>query len=292
MSKRFSERIGKKDPKTAIQVESMDSDLRNSLWNVLEVHIFISFKAEAGDLVLLSKFKTLFLAIWFHFLKEPIDQMPIGKYPLVAELYKRFFSWDYLEVYDFIDFLVQRIYNSADNILLVDNQDKLIEFVNLILERESSGYRVIKGQLAAITNESEISSIEQAIDSAEINNFKGANIHLSTALNKYSDRQNPDYRNSIKESISAIESICKEITHDSKADLVATFRTLKKSLLIHPALEQGFLKLYGYTSDSDGIRHALMDEPNLYQEDALFMLVAASAFVNYLIAKAAKGGQD
>jgi hypothetical protein len=48
--------------------------------------------------------------------------------------------------------------------------------------------------------------------------------------------------------------------------------------------------MYGYTSDAQGIRHALMDEPNLSFEDAKFMLVSCSAFVNYLIAKAAKAG--
>jgi hypothetical protein len=45
--------------------------------------------------------------------------------------------------------------------------------------------------------------------------------------------------------------------------------------------------LYGYTSDSSGIRHALQDEPNLDFVDAKFMLVACSAFVNYLTDKAA-----
>jgi hypothetical protein len=288
MSNRFSERIGKREPKTAIQLESMDSELRNSLWNVLEVHIFIPLKAEAGDLVLLSRFKTFFLAIWFHFLKEPIDQMPIGKYPIIADFQKRFFSWHYLDVYDFFDFLVQRIYKSTNNLMLVDSQDKFIDLTNRILKRELSAYRVINGQLAPIIDEIEILEFEKAIDNTETKKYKGANIHLSAALNKLSDRQNPDYRNSIKESISAIESICKEIANNSKADLATAIKTLKVSHSIHPALEQGFLKIYGYASDGDGIRHALTDEPNLDQEDALFMLVASSAFINYLIVKADK----
>ena len=33
-----------------------------------------------------------------------------------------------------------------------------------------------------------------------------------------------------------------------------------------------------------------MDEPNLDQEDAIFMLVSCSAFTNYLIVKADKAG--
>lgn len=34
----------------------------------------------------------------------------------------------------------------------------------------------------------------------------------------------------------------------------------------------------------------MMSEPNLDQEDALYMLVICSAFVNYLIVKADKSG--
>jgi hypothetical protein len=48
--------------------------------------------------------------------------------------------------------------------------------------------------------------------------------------------------------------------------------------------------MYGYTSDAEGIRHALMDEPTLESEDAKFMLVSCSAFVNYLRSKAARAG--
>ena len=43
-----------------------------------------------------------------------------------------------------------------------------------------------------------------------------------------------------------------------------------------------------YTSDAAGIRHALLEDPNLDAEDAKFMLVACSAFINYLWAKAAE----
>ena len=57
---------------------------------------------------------------------------------------------------------------------------------------------------------------------------------------------------------------------------------------LHPALEKSFKQLYGYTSDSDGIRHALMDIYNCDFEDAKYMIVSSSAFVNYLIVKADK----
>jgi hypothetical protein len=46
--------------------------------------------------------------------------------------------------------------------------------------------------------------------------------------------------------------------------------------------------LYGYTSDTHGIRHALKDDSQPNAEDAKFMLVSCSAFVNYLVEKAQK----
>lgn len=61
-------------------------------------------------------------------------------------------------------------------------------------------------------------------------------------------------------------------------------------IAIHPALKKGFSNIYGYTSDASGIRHALLDEPNLDFENAKYMLVSCSAFINYLASKAAKAG--
>ncbi len=54
---------------------------------------------------------------------------------------------------------------------------------------------------------------------------------------------------------------------------------------IHPALKASIKSLYGYTSDADGIRHAMLYESNLSYIDAKFILVACTNFINYLIDK-------
>ena len=68
--------------------------------------------------------------------------------------------------------------------------------------------------------------------------------------------------------------------------------TLKKletnGVVIHSAMKAGFEKMYGYTSDADGIRHGGIDFTNAPAEDAKYMLVSCSAFVNYLIEKYSK----
>ena len=50
-----------------------------------------------------------------------------------------------------------------------------------------------------------------------------------------------------------------------------------------PSPKGAFDKLYGYTSDADGIRHALLEEDKVTFEQAKFMLVVCSAFTNYVI---------
>jgi hypothetical protein len=275
---RFSERIGKRNPRVEIQINSMDEELKNSLWNVISISIISPLKQR--DWKYQSSYETLIDSIWFSFFKEPLDNIPARTSQIASEIRSRFFNWDYLDVYDFLDFL-STMTNEFDT-------EEFIYSCDFILKRELAGYRFVNGKLAPITSEEEINEIERAIDSTSDNGLKGVNIHLTEALNKLSDKKNPDYRNSIKESISAVESLCQQITNDPKAELGKALKVLKDKFPIHGALEKGFKSIYGYTSDGDGIRHAMMEESNLDQEDALFMVISCSAFINYLIAKAIK----
>lgn len=275
---RFTERSGKRQIKTDIQSDWMNDELRNGLWNV--IYSFIMEDIKNAQSLYNSGHKDLIESIWFSFLKEPIDTIPYGANSTVEHLRKLFFNWEYLDVYDFIDFIAQQD-GHFDN-------SEYIDSCNFILKREISGYRFVNQLLAPIINEIEIIEIEKAIANSKRNEFNGVSIHLASALEKISDRKNPDYRNSIKESISAVESICQIISKQKGTELGKTLKLLKTMMPLHGALEQGYSKIYGYTSDSDGIRHAMMDSDNLDQEDAMYMLVSCSAFTNYLIIKAEK----
>jgi len=63
-------------------------------------------------------------------------------------------------------------------------------------------------------------------------------------------------------------------------------------MTIHGAMKAAFNSLYGYTSDEQGIRHALLEAgaPAVDETDALFMMGACAAFVSYLINKARRAG--
>ena len=153
--------------------------------------------------------------------------------------------------------------------------------INEIFEEEKMGYRIIDDQIVDITNESEIEEIEEAIDS----NFNTVNDHIQKSLELYSDRKNPDYKNSIKESITAVESMCCIICGENVELGKALGRLENNGIYIHGAMKNGFQSLYGYTSDESGIRHGGIEDKEVTEEDAKFMLITCSAFVNYLKVK-------
>lgn len=184
----------------------------------------------------------------------------------------------YNEVLDILEYIAKWIDKN-----MYAYQFDIYSIFNIIFEKEFIGYRFIGNKIVAITDENEINSIEKACNSK----YKGVNVHMQKAVGFLSDRENKDYKNSIKESISAVESICQIVAEDEKATLGQALKVIRdKGIILHPALEKGFSSLYGYTSDQGGIRHCEgMFESNVTFEEAKFMLVSCSAFINFLIAE-------
>jgi hypothetical protein len=266
--KRFSQRKGFKPVSETIQVNGISEELINSLWNVLDVFLF---KTDGFLYVQYGKPKIdgFSSSLWFHFFKKPVDTIPEFSHHKLEAIRKFYFSCEWYEVYDFIEYVLSYA-------------PHLTKPFNAVLEKELSGYRIISGKIVDITHEKEVEMLEEALRDTR---YEGVNAHLQRSLELLSDRKNPDYRNSIKESISAVESMAKVITNDPKATLGDALRALEKSGKLHPALQRGFSNLYGYTSDEDGVRHAMLEEPNISASDAKFFLLSCTSFVNYLKSK-------
>lgn len=281
---KFSQRIGIVSADKAIQIGFVDEDLRNSLWSLLIIYYWDKFNRQKyddygnrDDYISKSNMNALFNGLWLNFLKKPIDTIPNYFYDDeygLGTLRKYFFNAKWYEVYDFIEFV--------SNYCINGKQDDYLNACNKMFERENSGYRFVDGKIIEISSSDEINEIENAIGKATP--YYGVKQHLISAITLMSDKQNPDYRNSIKESISAVESLCKKIAGDENAKFGSVLKTLEKKGQMHPALEKAFTALYGYTSDAEGIRHALMEQSNLNGADARFMLISCSAFINYVIA--------
>jgi len=276
----FSQRIGMKSVKTIVQVDSIDNDLRNNLWNMLTIYLWS--KMLVTRLKDDFAFNTLCNALWMKYFKQPIDTLPSYWSEAYQEIRNYFFKCKWYEVYDIIESIIDIGTDSFDT-------SEFTQTCNHILEQELSAYRIVNGKFIKTTSEQEINEIQEALE--KTGPLKPVYTHLNTALDLMSDRKKPDYRNSIKESISAVEALCRLITDNPKATLGQALKIIKdKKVELHPALEKSFENIYGYTSDKDGIRHSLIDESNLRFIDAKFMLVLCAAFINFLIEKTAEAG--
>ncbi len=103
-----------------------------------------------------------------------------------------------------------------------------------------------------------------------------------------------EWHQSVRESITAVESVARQIAPGTNSLRAALNQLRRDGLLEHRALEQGLGNLYGYTSDEQGVRHSLLDqgESNVGQDEAVFMLGACASFASYLWRKHLAINQD
>lgn len=260
----FSERLGYTIK--PFQIETMSVALKNRIWNV--------YSCEVSDDI--SFYDS-------HYLEEILDCLGL-KYQNVNsssdvtknvnKLQKWFDNAKWFETFDFIEIYM--------NILPAKDRKEVRKNFNDVLETENSGYRVSGNKVIPITNKEEIKCIEKA----QQTEYESVNIHIEKAAELLSKRPTADYENSIKEAISAVEAMCCIITNDKKATLGDALKKLEsRDIKLHKALRNAMSSLYGYTSDEGGIRHGSIEFVGASSEDAKYMLISCSAFINYLIEK-------
>ncbi len=275
MKESFSQRTGIKKTKLE-QIDSMDNDLKTAIWNAI-------YKVVIKD-YLSRSFKNMndfAISIWTNFYKRTIDNAPyVSTYQswnqFVSQFKKDFFSLEWHQVYDLMEYLMNDIH------LTLEHQEDFTKECNVALQKDLSAYRFIANRIAPITSDAEIEEINEAL--AALSSYTD---HLNKSLELLANKTSPDYKNSIKESISAVEAVCKLISGDNKATLGSALKKLENKIgSLHPALVEAFTKLYGYTSDAKGIRHGHLGNSHVDLAEAKFMFIACSAFVNYLLANA------
>lgn len=279
MSLTFSQRMGL-EPKKAIQVDSLDERTRRKIYNAFYKLFFLNYNDTIPNL------NIFYNNIWNDYFAFCLDEKNDWDYFLKRDLKKYILENDYNKIFDLIEFIIQPIFNASKTLNLAKERALFFRILEIIFKEECVSYSIINGLIAPITSESEITSIEQALQTP-IDSVKE---YLKTALKHLSDREHPDYRNSIKESISAVECFCRYIIDDKKKTLGDALNVIKKEgkLQIHPCEIEVWHKHYGYACEV--ARHGGPEIINIDQEDALYMLVSCSAFINYLITKCNKTG--
>lgn len=263
----FSDKRGIKRLSNIIQIDSLNDRTRNKIYSA------------TMELVNKTDDKRKFV----EYIYEDIFSLTKNDIPLNGQEFDIFSDY-YKNVEDEILFNLRNCeYNNVfDFIIGIIRGIKInklknwyIKEIEKIFKEENVNYKIVGDNIIDIIDEYQVAEIEETLK----NPYDIVRKHYNKAIEKlYQDR---DYDNSIKESISSVEAMCQALTENNKATLGDALKLLKDK--IHPAMKSAFEKLYGYTSDANGIRHANgLGEGNSTYAEAKYMLISCSAFVNYL----------
>ncbi len=275
----FSERKGIRHFSDIVQTNDLNTRTRNMLYSVTDemfdrLDTNHSYEVNLKDYFVEYLYKDIF--------SKTVRDIPVTwgngyDYDKVFDLiYSVFEQYDYEDVFTFIEGIIKFLTITDKATYYSYNYKKeYIESISRILRNENVNYRVVGDKFTDIIDDNQIESIEETLQ----NKYKTVVSHYTKAIEQLYKVK--DYDNSIKESISAVEAMCQVITKNNKATLGDALKLLKND--IHPAMKSAFEKLFGYTSDANGIRHSNgLGEGDSTFEEAKYMLISCSAFVNYL----------
>lgn len=282
----FSDRYGYTSLSDAIIRETITREIENGLCSCYDMLKDSLSHFDYHD----ETYRDLELYLWTNFLNERRNAFfgSYGTHAVVATKVLTDHNIKWYSKLNMVEMSVEWMYEMGKtNRPLAHAVVEFMKMINHEFERLHYAYRFVGKEIVEITSKEEIRAVEDAVKNSQ-NNVK---LHLQSALDLLSKKPIGDYRNSIKESISAVEAVCREMTQ--KQTLGDALNELpKRGIEIPRVLKQGLDKLYGYTNNPDtGIRHALMDDEGTYvpsNAESVYMLVSCSAFINYLNAKRSK----
>ena len=209
----------------ADQIGFDEKVLRNALWNIVKIIYWDAVRDAYLSSYHNQTIKALCNRLWHKFFRLTLDTLPDDWGDARDIIREKYFRFDWYEVYDFVEFLAENYPDKTQN-------DQFIAAINNVLQAEVSGYRFVDGKIAQITSNEEIESIEAAVSQE-----RGlVQQHLDAAVRLLSDRRAPDYRNYLKESISAVEALVKFACNSDKGTLGDLLKELERKHSIHAAL--------------------------------------------------------
>lgn len=139
----------------------------------------------------------------------------------------------------------------------------------------------IPGLLELTTFHEEGRALVDALGTLRDAGLDGCASHLREAAERINEN---DWAGAVRESLHAVESVARRLDPKASGALGPALKSIEKQGTLHPALADAFGKLYGYASDEQGVRHALLDrtDSRVDRDLAVFMLGACASFVSYL----------
>ena len=298
----FSQRNDYKSMPEPMRLEEISDDLRREIWNGTR-RFLISIRSVAKSRYYFRSDETRFIEhVLGRLQNKPEDEINTEHdrvFGIFKQIIQKSFFYDVLDV---VELILREKYQVAPRVRyqqeaaekLEAAQKKFSAEILRSFERHAAAYWLdtssFPPRFFPRSTRMQGEATRSAIETIRDGGMKGAETHLRQAAENVNARQ---FANSITDSIHAVESIARTIDPKAKT-LGPALNSLQRSgVLKHPTLKEAFSKLYGYTSNEQGIRHAMLDKgsPDVDLDDAMFMFGACASFAAYLVNKHRKAEQ-
>ena len=284
----FSQAQGYEEIPGPLKLGELPRDARTRIWNAFLTSIRRHVKRSGsmyrrGPLILVERWYSVLRAMHVQFCNRPLDEWT-AEFETNRRMLREYIEEQpFNKVFDLIQFVLRHPRCPPGFIL---QMQRVFEACRLAYAIDTASPPTI---LPAVTPE-EGRTVVNSLQTLRHAGLASSAAHLRAA----SERINAgDWAGSVRESIHAVESVARQLDPQAAGTLRKALDSLKKrgTLTLHPALEEALSKLYGYTSDEQGVRHALLDrtDAQVGRDEAVFMLGACAAFASYLWRRHAAG---
>ena len=278
----FSQAQGYEEIPGLLKLEELPREARTRIWNVFFQQLDESKESwSLGGVWIGGAWKEILQAKHVSHDNLPADEWTADFRPVCRSLREEIETLPFNKAFDLIQFILRHPRCPSGFVSRLEH----------VFTECRLAYRIDEGDPRTIipnVTEKEGDTIVESLATLRGAGLRGSAEHLRKAcecVNK------GDWTGCIRESIFAVESVARTLAPKAK-DLRPALASIDKDGMLHPALGDAFVKLYGYTSNEGAVRHALLDskKARVGMDEAVFMLGACASFASYLWRKHAAGG--
>lgn len=289
----FSQRYGYEPLPESMRLEEISKNLRREIFNAIRGLFSATETASIGGYMSIhrefvedgARFVERIFGKWFGITEDKIGKVYDVVIGWTSDI---MWSTEFYKILNLLEILANDKNDNYESSLFPD-------CIKELFEQHGAAYRLDTSQrpyrFFPIVSEEQGDATRKAIEALREDNMDGATTHLRQAAEHINAQQ---YADSIVDSIHAVESVARVIDPKSNKTLGPALKSLEDvGLVNHPALTAAFSKLYRYTNDEQGLRHALTDQSaaDVGLDEAMFMFGACASFAAYLTSKHRQSGQ-
>jgi hypothetical protein len=277
----FSEANGFAEPRSLVQLDEIDAGTRIAIWNAIYPAIKKSEYGYHNPQNNTMIFDRTSEVLWTEYFGEMVDEVPSGE-AVLAKAKDVIRDAPFNRVFDLLEVVLPA--------LVFDLPEQSTDRLNSVFVKHLVGYRIVQRRVIPIDFGVESEALVSALAASSSPGLEGVFNHIDNSIVLLSERNAPDYPNTVKEAMSGVEAMCEFLTGKNQlGDALKDFR--KTGLAIPSAQIEAWKKMYGWASGENGVRHGSFKVANVDDAIAKYAVITGAAFVSLLIEKAREAGK-